>query len=101
QFAAHRIGDVDLACLQRGKPRALVRDHLEDEALDPRLLAPVPLERLEDKFYPGLEGDELVRAGADGCLLEAVVADLLDIALGHDPPSTGRGGLEGQKVRPR
>src|SRR3989449_3880638 len=34
--------------------------------------------------------DELVRAGADGRLLEAVVADLLDVLLRHDPRGARR-----------
>ena len=101
ELAAHRIGDVDLAPLQRGQARALVGDHLEDQPLDRRLLAPVPFERLEHQLDPGGERDEFVGAGADRRLLETVVADLLDVALGHDPARPGRRCVEGQEIRPR
>ena len=100
QLAAHRIGDVDLAPPKCCKARALVRDHLEDEALDRRLLAPILVERLEHELHPGGERDELVGTGADRRLLETVVADLLDVALGHDPARPGRRCVEGQEIRP-
>src|SRR6185436_12178007 len=70
-------------------------------ALDLRLLAPVPLERLEDKLHSRLERDELVGAGADRRLLEAFRADFLDVFLRHDPARAGRRGIERQEIRPR
>src|SRR3989442_2046364 len=45
---------------------------------------------------------ESVRPETDGVLLEAVVADLLDVLLGHDPASRRRKGpVEGHEVGPR
>ena len=80
---------------------AFVRDHLEDQAFDRRLFAPILVERFEDELYPGVERDEFVRAGADRGFLEGVVTDLLNISFGHDPAGPGRGRVEGQEVRPR
>ena len=65
-------------------------------------LAPETFERLEHQLDAGGEAHELVRPGADRRLLEAVVADLLDIGFGHDPGGTGgRGAVERHEVRPR
>ena len=52
-------------------------------------LAPVLVERLEDQLHARRERDELVGSGADRRLLEALVADLLDVLLGHDPAGAG------------
>jgi len=71
QLAADRVGDIDLAALQGGDPRRLVRDDPEDEALDGRRLAPELLERFEDQLDAGRERNEFVRAGPDRGLLEA------------------------------
>ena len=101
EFAADRIGDVDLAALQRGQPGRLVRDHLHHDPLDGRVLAPIALERLQHQLDAGVERDELVGAGADRVLLVAVVADLLDVLLGDDPARPGGAAVKGQKVRPR
>ena len=101
QFAVDRVDDVDLAHLERGQPGRLLRDHLEDEPFDARDLAPVRLERLEHQFNPGTERREFVRTGPNGRLLEAVVADLLDVFLGDDPTGAGRTRVIGQEVGPR
>ena len=100
QLAADRVGDVDLAALQCGKPCRLFGDHLQHQPLHADRLAPVALVGLQHQFHARLERDELVRPGADRRLLEAVVADLLDILLRHDPAGTGGRGIEGQEIRP-
>jgi hypothetical protein len=99
--ASDRVGHVDLAALERGQPRRLVRDHLEDEPLHGRDLSPVLVEGLERQLHTGVEGDELVGPGAHRRLLEAVLAHALDVLLRHDPARAGRrSGVEGEEVRP-
>src|SRR5215469_5477254 len=85
ELAADRVGDVDLAALQRGKPCGLVGDHLEDQALYFGRLAPVLIESFKDQLDAGSERDELVGPGADRRLFEPFVADLLDVFPGYDP----------------
>ena len=65
-----------------------------------RRLAPVLLEGLQHQLHARREGDELVGAGADRRLLEALVADLLHVLLRHDPAGAGGVGVEGQEVGP-
>src|SRR5262249_16704590 len=101
QFAADRVDDVDLAALECGKPRGLVRYHLKDQGLDAWRLAPILVERLEDQFDTGCERDEFVGPGADRCPLEPFVANLFDIGLGYDPARPRRAPVKCQKVRPR
>ena len=74
---------------------------LEDEALHARRLAPVPVEGLHDQLDARGEGDELVGPGADGRLLVPVLADLLDVLLGHDPARAAGRGVERHEVGPR
>ena len=90
KLAADRIGYVDLAALEHGKPRRLLGDDPEDQPLDVRRLAPVALVRLEHHLHAGVEGHELVGPGADGGLLEPVLADLLHVGFRHDPGGAGR-----------
>ena len=101
ELAADRVGDVDLAALQRRQPRRLLGHHLEDQPLHGGHLAPVALEGFEHQLHAGREGDELVRPGADRRLLEPVLADLLDVFLRHDPARAGGGAVERQEIRPR
>src|SRR4029453_2826947 len=62
----------------------------------------IALEPFQDQLNPGIKAHEPVRPGADRRLLVAVVADLLDIRLGHDPAGAGGGGaVERHEVRPR
>ena len=75
--------------------------HPEHQPLDARRLAPILVEGLEHQFDARVERNEFVRAGADRRLLEAVVADLLDIFFRHDPAGSGGAGVERQKIRPR
>src|SRR2546427_1841991 len=83
------------------QPRGLVGHGLEDEAVDARALPPVWLVRFEYELHAGVERDEPVRAGTDGRLLEAVVADLLDVLLGYDPAGAGgEAAVVGHEVRP-
>src|SRR5256886_3849227 len=77
ELAADRIDDVDLAALERRQAGRLVADHLEDEALHVRRLAPVAVERLQHELDARRERYELVGTGADRGLLEALVADLV------------------------
>ena len=50
---------------------------------------------------PGLMAHKAIRPQADGLFLELVAADFLRIVLRHNPArSGGRGGVEGQKIRP-
>src|SRR6516162_876853 len=85
ELTADRIDDVDLAALQGREPRGLVGDHLEDQVLYIRRLAPILVEGFEDQLDTRRERHELVRPGADRRFLEPFVADLLDISLRHDP----------------
>ena len=101
QRTANRVGDVHLAALQRGQPRGLVRDRLQDKPLHVRRLSPVLIEGLEDELDARAERDEPVGASADRSLLEALVADLFDVFPGHDPAGAGGGRVERHEVRPR
>ena len=62
--------------------------------------APVRLEGLQYQLDAGRERHEPVRAGAHRRLLVALVADLFDVLLGHDPAGAGRVRVEGEKVGP-
>src|SRR3989454_842046 len=100
--ARQEIRYVHLATLERGRTRRLVGDTPEDQALDARRLAPVAVERLEDQLHARGEADEPVRSGADRGLLEALVADTLDVLLGHDPAGARRRRpVERHEVGPR
>src|SRR5256712_4412269 len=100
--AGQEIGDVDLAVLEGGRARRLLRQTPKDQSLDVGDLAPVPLERFHHQLDPGIEAHEFVRSGADRRLLEAVVTHLLDVSLGHDPAGAGgRRTVERHEVRPR
>ena len=102
QLAGHGVGDVDLAALEHGQPGGGVGDPLEHQALHARRLAPVPVEGLEHQLHAGRDGDEAVGPGADRRLLEAVLADLLDVLARNDPRRPGgRGRVERHEVRPR
>jgi hypothetical protein len=102
QRTPDRIRDVGLAALEHRQAGRLVGHRLEHQALHARDLAPVLIVGLEHQLYPRRERDELVRAGSHRRLLEPVIADLLDILLGHDPARAGsRRAVEGQEVRPR
>jgi hypothetical protein len=50
---------------------------------DMRRLAPVVAVRFEDQFDARLVADDTVGAQADGLLLQRLIPDFLDIALGH------------------
>src|SRR3989449_3746098 len=100
--ARQEVRHVHLAALERGRTRRLVGDTPEDQALDARRLAPVTVERLEDQFHPRGEADEPVGSGADRALLEAFLADTLDVLLGHDPAGARRRRpVERHEVGPR
>ena len=93
--AAQRVRHVHLAALEHGQAREVLGDHLPHQALDRRGLPPVAVVRLEDQLDARVERRELVGPGADRRLLEALVADLLDVLLGHDPGRAGgRGAVE-------
>ena len=98
---ANGVDDVHLAALERGQPRGLVGDDLEDEPANARPLAPVLIERLQHDVHPRRGGDELVGARAHRRLLEAVLANLLDVFLGNDPARPGGRRVEGEEIRPR
>ena len=100
QFAADRIDDIDLAAGQRGKPGRLVGNDLEHQPFDAWRLAPISLERLQHQLDAGVERDKFIGTGADRRLLEPVLADLLDIGLGHDPAGPGGAAVERQEIRP-
>ena len=89
QLSLEQVDDVGLAALEHGQARGLVRNRLEHETLDARALSPVRLVRFEHELHAGVERDEPVRTGTDGSFLEAVVADLLEVLLGHDPAGAG------------
>src|SRR5262249_50679928 len=70
--------------------------------LDDWRLPPVPFVGLEHELDAGVEAHKPVGTGADRRLLEAVVADLLHVLLGHDPArARRRGAVERHKVGPR
>src|SRR5205814_3505952 len=101
ELAADRVGDVDLAALERREPRRLVGDRTQHDTLDARGLAPIALKRLEYKLDPRRERYEFVRPRADWRFLEPVDTDLLDILLGHDPAGASGARIEGEEVGPR
>ena len=97
-----QVGDVDLAPLQHRRSRGGIRDALEDEPLHRRHLAPVRLVGLHDQLDARRVAHELVGPQADRLLLEAVVADLLDVLLRHDPARAAHeGAVERHEVGPR
>src|SRR4030095_7569224 len=99
--APDRIRDVGLAALEHRQSGRFVGHRLEDQAFHARRLAPVLLVGFQDQLDARLEGDEAVRTGADGRLLEAVVTHLLDLLLWDDPRGARRGRAEeGHEVRP-
>jgi len=101
EFAADRIDDVDLAALECRQPRRLVRDHLEDQTLDARGLAPILVEGFKHQLETGRERDELIGTGAHRRLLEPLVTDLLDILFWHDPAGSAGRRVKGQEIGPR
>ena len=70
----HHVG---VACLEGDHPRPLLGDHLEDHAVQERLVAPVVGVPLDDDVGVRLPLDELERPGADRRPQEAVT-QLLD-----------------------
>src|SRR5439155_19938578 len=99
---AQRVRDVDLASFEHRQACEILRHGLPYQALDRRGLAPVAIVRVQHELDPGVERRELVRAGADGRLLEALVTDLLDVLLGNDPArAAGRRAVERHEVGPR
>ncbi len=98
----HGIGNIGFAPLEHRHPGRDLRDHLERELLHARRLAPVALEGLEQELDARRERDEAIGPGADRVLLEALLADLLDVFLGDDPAGArGRRAVEGHEVGPR
>src|SRR4030095_12980120 len=94
-------GSGSFTVLGPGCPRRLFGQATEDEPLDARRFAPVALVGFQYELDARVEAHELVGPGADRRLLEAVVADLLDVLLGHDPARAGRGRtIEGHEIRP-
>ena len=66
-----------------------------------RLLAPVLLVGLEHELDAGVHAHEPIGPEPHRLALEALLADLLDVLLGHDPGGAGgRRGIERQEVRP-
>ena len=93
------VRHVHLAVLQHGRAGRGVRHRLEHEPLHRRRLAPVALVGLHDQLDPGGVAHELVGPEPDRPLLEAVVADALDVLLRHDPGGArGQGAVEGHEV---
>ena len=100
--AAEGVRDVDLAALQHDHPGRRVGDAPHDEGLDARRLAPVLLVGLEHELHARLEGNEPVGTRPDRMLLEAVLADLLEVLLRDDPAGAGqKRAVERHEVRPR
>ena len=99
---AQRVGDVDLAALQHRQARQILGHGLPHQALHRGGLAPVTIVRLQRELDPRVERRELVRPRSDWRLLEALVADLLDVLLGNDPArAAGRRAVERHEVGPR
>src|SRR5206468_2743395 len=95
------VADVDLAALERGQSGGRIRDRLEDQPLDVRGLSPVLVHGLEHELDARRERDEPIGTGADRVLLEALVADLRDVALRDDPSRPGRARVERKEIGPR
>ncbi len=66
-----------------------------------RSLTPVVVDGFEHELDARRERDESIGAGTDRRLLEAIVPDLRDVGLGHDPSRAGRARVEGEEIRPR
>src|SRR5215470_10343117 len=95
------VRDVDFAPLERGGAGCLVRNALEDNAFHAGCLAPIPVERFEHQLDAGRLAHEPVRAGADRRLDEAIVANLLNVLLRHDPSrARGGGAVERHEIGP-
>src|SRR5213078_902220 len=93
---------VHLTAFERGGTRGLLGHRAHDQTLDARGLPPITVEGLERDLHARGERHHAVGPGADRRLLEAVLADLLDVVLGHDPAGArGRGAVEPPEVRPR
>jgi hypothetical protein len=66
-----------------------------------RSLAPVVRVRLQDHLDPRLVADQAIGAETNRVVLEGVVADGLNVFLGHNPAdSSGHSAVEGQEIRP-
>ena len=88
QLAGDVVDDVRLAALQHGDPGGRLRHRDHDELLHVDR-AVVAVEGLHLDLHARLVAHELVGAGADGLLLEAVRAHLLVVLLGHHPAGAG------------
>jgi hypothetical protein len=77
---------VDVADFQRVPARAHVRDHLEDHALQGRLLSPVILAPLDDDLLARLAPDQPVWPAADGggVVVTAEIALRVDVLRQHE-----------------
>src|SRR5262249_56245573 len=65
-------------------------------------IPPVALDSLGDELHAGIERDHPVGTGADGRLLEAIVADPLDVLAGNDPShARRRRAVVRQEIGPR
>ena len=96
------IGDVRLAGLEHGQTRRAVGNALDDHALDRGLLAPVLLVGLQHQLHTWRHAREAIGPEPHGLASESLLADLLDVLLGHDPRRAGgRSGIEDQEVGPR
>ena len=93
------VGHVHLAVLQHRRAGGGVGHRLEHEPLHGGHLAPVALVRLHDQLDAGRVAHELVGPEPDRPLLEAVVADALDVLLRHDPAGArGQRAVESHEV---
>src|SRR5262249_9796541 len=99
--ADHEVREIRLTGLQHGQACRAVGDTLDRDGLDRGLLAPVLLVRVEHELDTGRHPYEPIGPEADRMTLEAVLTDLLDVLLRHDPGGTGRrGGVEHEKIGP-
>ena len=100
QLAADRVGDVDLAALQRGQPRRSSGITLKTSRFTLGVLRqycrtpPAPARRR-------VERDELIWAGADRRLLEASSPTFSTYFFGTIQPAPVARRVEGQEIRPR
>src|SRR5262245_62408425 len=85
--APENLAEVDLSPLEHRCPRDVVGHGLEHQPFDARDLAPVLLVGLGDQLDTRRERDKAVWTRANRRLLEAVVADLLDVPARDDPRS--------------
>src|SRR5215813_1248723 len=69
KLAANRVDDVDLAALQRGEPGCLLRNHLEHQTFDARVLRQYWSKASNTNSAPGVNDTNLYGPAPTGSFL--------------------------------